>query len=104
MEKIRWGILSTAKIGLKQVIPGIQAGDFGEVTAIASRSLEKAEVAASSLGIDDQASRYLATRVYQHWLDGATLPQALRQGQLDLPNGNSHWAHPFYWAFFRIYQ
>jgi len=60
MEKIRWGILSTAKIGLKQVIPGIQAGESGEVTAIASRSLEKAEVAASSLGIEKAYGSYEA--------------------------------------------
>ena len=31
MEKIKWGILSTAKIGLKQVIPAMQAGEFTEV-------------------------------------------------------------------------
>lgn len=58
MEKIRWGILSTAKIGLRQVIPGIQAGEFGEVTAIASRSSDKAEVAASSLGIEKAYGSY----------------------------------------------
>ncbi len=58
MDKIRWGILSTAKIGLKQVIPGIQAGELGEVTAIASRSLDKAEVAASSLGIEKAYGSY----------------------------------------------
>ena len=58
MDKIKWGILSTAKIGLKQVIPGIQAGELGEVTAIASRSLDKAEVAASSLGIEKAYGSY----------------------------------------------
>lgn len=51
MEKVKWGILSTAKIGLKQVIPAMQAGEFTDVVAIASRSMEKAEVAADSLGI-----------------------------------------------------
>ena len=51
MDKIRWGVLSTAKIGLRSVIPALQKGMFSEVTAIASRSLPKAEVAASSLGI-----------------------------------------------------
>lgn len=58
MEKIKWGILSTAKIGLKQVIPAIQLGEFCEVTAIASRSLAKAEVAASSLGIHKAYGSY----------------------------------------------
>lgn len=51
MEKINWGVLSTARIGLKQVIPAMQKGTYSEVTAIASRSMDKAGVAASSLGI-----------------------------------------------------
>ena len=60
MEKIKWGILSSAKIGLKQVIPAIQQGELSEVTAICSRSLEKAEVAASSLGIEKAYGSYEA--------------------------------------------
>lgn len=60
MEKIRWGILSTAKIGLKHVIPAMQAGKLIEVVAIASRSLEKAQVAASSLGIEKAYGSYEA--------------------------------------------
>jgi predicted dehydrogenase len=50
-KKIRWGVLSTAKIGIKKVIPGMQAGEFCEVTAIASRDAVKAREAASELGI-----------------------------------------------------
>ena len=50
-KKIRWGILSTAAIGTKKVIPAMQRGQFSEVTAIASRSLDKAKAAASELGI-----------------------------------------------------
>ncbi|MEN8230410.1 MAG: Gfo/Idh/MocA family oxidoreductase [Bacteroidota bacterium] len=60
MEKIKWGILSTAKIGLKHVIPAIQNGERSEVTAITSRSLDKAEVAASSLGIEQAYGSYEA--------------------------------------------
>lgn len=60
MEKIKWGILSTAKIGLKQVIPALQLGKYTEVTAISSRSLDKAEVAASSLGIEKAYGSYEA--------------------------------------------
>ncbi len=60
MEKIRWGILSTARIGLKHVIPALQKCEFGEVTAIASRSEEKADVAASSLGIQKAYGSYEA--------------------------------------------
>lgn len=60
MEKIKWGVLSTAKIGLKQVIPAMQLGEFTEVMAISSRSLDKAEVAASSLGIEKAYGSYEA--------------------------------------------
>ena len=51
MTKIRWGVLSTAKIGLTKVIPAIQAGTRGEVTAISSRHLETAQAAAARLGL-----------------------------------------------------
>ena len=48
--QIRWGILSTAYIGRK-VIPAIQKSSNGRVTAIASRSLDKAQAAAKELNI-----------------------------------------------------
>jgi len=50
-NKLRWGVLSTANIGLKKVIPAMQLGDLTTVTAIASRDLAKAQEAAQSLGI-----------------------------------------------------
>lgn len=50
-KKVRWGILSTAKIGMEQVIPAMQKGDYSEIVAISSRDLEKAEKAANSLSI-----------------------------------------------------
>jgi predicted dehydrogenase len=50
-EKVRWGVLSTAAIGLKKVIPAMQRGELSRVTAIASRDLGKAEEAAALLGI-----------------------------------------------------
>lgn len=50
-KKVRWGVLSTAAIGVKKVIPGMQKGEWTEVTAIASRDLSKAEAAAQALGI-----------------------------------------------------
>jgi predicted dehydrogenase len=50
-RKLRWGVLSTAAIGLKKVIPAMQQGEFTMVTAIASRDLAKAREAADSLGI-----------------------------------------------------
>jgi hypothetical protein len=36
-KKLKWGILSTAKIGVRDVIPAIKKSDFGEVIAISSR-------------------------------------------------------------------
>ncbi|MCA6075435.1 Gfo/Idh/MocA family protein [Fulvivirga sedimenti] len=51
MKKIRWGVLSTAKIAREKFIPAVQKSQFGDVVAIASRSMEKAENTASELGI-----------------------------------------------------
>ena len=60
MSKLRWGILSTAKIGTKQVIPAMQDGEFCEVTAIASRDGERARQAAEQLGIPHHFDSYEA--------------------------------------------
>ena len=51
MRKIRWGVLGVAKIATEKVIPAMQRGQWSEVTAIASRDLEKASAAAATLGI-----------------------------------------------------
>ena len=58
MNKVRWGILSTAKIGLKQVIPAMQKGQFIEVTAIASRDGDKAKQAAAELNVAKAYNSY----------------------------------------------
>ena len=50
-RKIRWGILSTAKIGLTKVIPGMLKATHAEVVAIASRDHESALRAADKLGL-----------------------------------------------------
>jgi predicted dehydrogenase len=50
-NKVRWGILGTAKIAVTKVIPGMQKGAWSEVTAVASRDRRKAEDAARTLGI-----------------------------------------------------
>src|SRR6202158_6137413 len=57
-NKVRWGILSTAKIGVKKVIPGMQKGKFCEIAAIASRDLRRAEEAARTLGIAQAYGSY----------------------------------------------
>ncbi len=36
MSKLRWGVMSTARIGLEKVIPALQASARGEVVAIAA--------------------------------------------------------------------
>jgi len=58
MQKVRWGIMSTAKIGREKVIPAMQQGDKCEITAIASRNLEKARQAASELKIEKVYGSY----------------------------------------------
>ena len=50
-DLLRWGVLSTAKIGIEKVIPATVAAARCEVVAIASRDLGRAESAASGLGI-----------------------------------------------------
>jgi predicted dehydrogenase len=50
-KTLRWGVLSTANIGLKKVIPGMQRGTHCSVDAIASRDLNRAREAADALGI-----------------------------------------------------
>jgi len=58
MKKVRWGVLSTARIGTEKVIPAMQLGEYCTVTAIASRRLEKAQAAARQLGIKKAYGSY----------------------------------------------
>ena len=51
IEPVRWGVLSTADIGMSKVIPAMARSEISRVEAIASRSLEKAEAAAADAGI-----------------------------------------------------
>jgi predicted dehydrogenase len=51
MKKLKWGILSTAKIGVTKVIPALQRSQFGTVVAIASRDPAKGAAVAGQLGI-----------------------------------------------------
>jgi predicted dehydrogenase len=57
-KKVRWGILSTAKIGFTKVIPAMQRGDWSEVIAIASRDSDKARKVAADLGIPKAYGSY----------------------------------------------
>jgi predicted dehydrogenase len=58
MKKLRWGILSTARIGTEKVIPAMQRGERCEVVAIASRDLGRAQAAAKRLGISKAHGSY----------------------------------------------
>jgi predicted dehydrogenase len=58
MDKIRWGVLGTAKIGREKVIPATQCSQFGRVTAIASRDLARAKATAAQLGIEKAYGSY----------------------------------------------
>jgi predicted dehydrogenase len=50
-EKVRWGILGTAKIALAKVIPAMQRSGWCDIVAIASRDVAKAKAAAGELNI-----------------------------------------------------
>jgi predicted dehydrogenase len=58
VAKVRWGILSTAKIGVQKVIPAMQNGKLISVDAIASRSLAKAKEVADVLAIPKSYGSY----------------------------------------------
>lgn len=57
-NKIRWGILSTAKIGVNKVIPAMQQGKYCEITAISSRDLDEAKRLATLLTIPKAYGSY----------------------------------------------
>jgi predicted dehydrogenase len=58
MNTVRWGVLSTARIGTQKVIPAIQRAVNCEVTALASRDAATAERVAGELGIPDTYGTY----------------------------------------------
>jgi predicted dehydrogenase len=58
MNKVSWGVLSTANIGTEKVIPAMQKGKYSEINAIASRNLDKAKQAAKKLGIPKAYGSY----------------------------------------------
>jgi predicted dehydrogenase len=60
MGKVVWGILSTANIGIKRVIPAILSGERGVLAAIASRDAERAREVAARFGIARSYGSYQA--------------------------------------------
>ena len=51
MDPVRFGVISTAKIGIGKVIPAMQRSQHCRIVAIASRDLQRARAAAEALGI-----------------------------------------------------
>ena len=57
-RKVRWGIVSTANIGLQKVIPAMLKSPHSEVVALASRDLARAHTAVSHLGLRGHTRAY----------------------------------------------
>jgi xylose dehydrogenase (NAD/NADP) len=57
-HKIRWGILGAANIALRRFVPAVQAARNGEVAAVASRTLEKAQSFAGELNLPKAYGSY----------------------------------------------
>jgi D-xylose 1-dehydrogenase (NADP+, D-xylono-1,5-lactone-forming) len=57
-RRLQWGIIGSAGIAKKSVIPGIQASEKGAVAAIASRSLDSAKETAEKFGIPKAYGSY----------------------------------------------
>lgn len=60
MQRVRWGILSTAKIGKQKVIPAMQRSESCEIVAIGSRDTAAAERVAKELSISRAYCSYEA--------------------------------------------
>ena len=60
MDKVRWGIISTAEIGAAKVIPAMQNSAYCDIQALASRSLETAKAVAAGLKIPKTFGSYEA--------------------------------------------
>lgn len=58
MKIVKWGILSTAKIGVEKVIPAIQEAENSVVTGLASRTGDKAQKFAAKLDIPNTYNSY----------------------------------------------
>ena len=57
-NKVRWGILGTAKIALTKVIPAMQRSEWCDIVAIASRDFAKAEESAERVKIPTAYGSY----------------------------------------------
>lgn len=58
LSKLKWGVLGCAGIAKRSVIPGVQASQLNEVTAIASRNFDNASRTAEEHGIQTAYGSY----------------------------------------------
>jgi len=58
--RLNWGVLGTANIAVKRVIPAIAAGTRGRVAAVASRDLSRALDVAARFGVERSYGSYQA--------------------------------------------
>jgi predicted dehydrogenase len=58
MKPVKWGVVSTANIGVAKVIPGMLRSSLLEVAAIASRDISRSEMEARKLGIPKAYGSY----------------------------------------------
>jgi predicted dehydrogenase len=58
VKKVKWGIISTANIGVAKVIPGMMKSKHLDVVAISSRDLKTAKMWAQKLGIPKAYGSY----------------------------------------------
>lgn len=58
MSAVKWGVISTADIGMKKVLPGMMKSPDIKIVAIASRNLKRAKAAAAELGIPKAYGSY----------------------------------------------
>jgi predicted dehydrogenase len=57
-ERVRWGVISTAKIGREKVLPAMQRSERCTIAAIASRDFSAAQRVAAELGIAQAYGSY----------------------------------------------
>jgi len=57
-EPVSWGVIGCADIAVKKVIPAMNGSELSHVTAIASRSPERARATADTLGITKSYGSY----------------------------------------------
>ena len=58
MTKVKWGVISTANIGVAKVLPGMLKSNEIEIVAISSRNLKSAQSWAAKLGIKKAYGSY----------------------------------------------